>query len=100
MGRSEPCAMIAPVDLLVIQQEVSSKWATAWLSCASVLTKMSLTAAFGMNRTFFRIICAPRAMRNLMSPRSMAVTDDPPTPFTDHAAIGRRVRKSECSGEM
>ena len=92
--------MIAPVDLLVIQQEVLSKWAMAWLLRASMLTEMSLTAAFGMNRTFFRIICAPGMMRNLMSPRPMAVTDDPPTPFTDHAVIGQRVRKSECSGEM
>ena len=100
LGRRVPCTMMAFVDLLVIQHESSSKWATALLSHVRVQTEIRRMGVLGMYSTFCKVMWAPRAIHNLMSPIPMAATEEPPTPFTAHAEMGQSVRKSDFSGEI
>lgn len=90
----------ALVDLLVIQQESSSKCAMALFSHARVLTEIRQTVAFGMYSAFCRIKWAPHVMHNFISLIPMVVMEDPPTPLTVCAEISQRVMKSDFSGEI
>lgn len=88
-GNKCASGFVGDLDHLIV--EISSH------AIAKALTEMRQTVELGTKSASCRIRNTPLAMRRRMSPIPNAMMWDPPTPATDWAGIGQRVRKSSRS---